>query len=498
MQFNALTICSVSNPLSDAVDLRTHSQWRCLSSTFQRHTQGLPNGGSRRPQKASVLEWTQKEIGVCYLELLILYILTRCVFRRPDPPEANVQQRAQPQPAQAAPLIPPQPGVAPPRQHQPTRAPSPPPDLDDMYMDDDIDPEMLDVFAQMETNAVGPTALSGRTLIGSGAPTQPMIRSGPNTEMEKPLTIAQQQKSPYFSSSAKEKTGPSIVPDIGLSPTRAQPSREDKFDITWDSDESEAFRAFADDPSTKTHVTVKVTSAPEPRSPIKSTHNEAARSRTAGKGANLVPPRSKGPGSTSASTSTDLYDSFSMDLDVDDDFLAEVERAEQQALASAAGSGFTSQTCQSGQTKRENIIRISSTPSSQLRTSDRNVNLQDSRSHTALLGLGTGKRARSTSDIGSSSTQQHADLCPPPSTQPPRAGPSNRRDRSPCRPPLSRTKPTKRRLTRDQSVIIISSSDSETENSESDSAPQSQAPIKLESRGESGDPDMLDVINISD
>lgn len=81
---------------------------------------------------------------------------------RPDPPEARVQQQAQPQPAQAAPPIPAQPRAAPPRQPQPTRAPLPT-DLDDMYEDDDIDPEMLDVLARMETNAVGPTALSGRT-----------------------------------------------------------------------------------------------------------------------------------------------------------------------------------------------------------------------------------------------------------------------------------------------------------------------------------------------
>lgn len=382
---------------------------------------------------------------------------------RPDPPEAHVQQQAQPQPAQAAPPIPAQPRTAPQRQHQPTRAPLPT-DLDDMYEDDDIDPEMLDALAQMETNAVGPTALSGRTSTGSGATTQPT-----------------QQTSLHFPSSAEEKITSPSVPDIGLSPVRAQPSRQVELDITWDSDESDAFRAYAEGPFTKVHTTAKITS-PHKRGPaVESTHNGSAEPRTAGKNTDLVPPRDTRLKGYSASTSTsiDPYDSFSMDLDVDDDFLAEVDKAEQQALASTTGSGPASQIrreCDQG--KGENVIRVSFTESSQRPTTGWNADLQFS---TTLSGSSTGKRPRSTSDVGSSSMQQHADLRPPPSTQPPRVGPSIRREGSPCRPLPSQVKPTKRRLTRDPTVIVISSSDSEADNSAGaeDSVPQSQQQIKL-------------------
>lgn len=420
-------------------------------------------------------------------------------FRRPDPPEAHVQQQAQPQPAQAAPPIPAQPRTAPPRQHQPTRAPLPT-DLDDMYEDDDIDPEMLNALAQMETNAVGPTALSGRTSTGSGATTQPTVRSAPNIKMHRLLTVAQQQTSLHFPSSAEEKTTSSSVPDIGLSPVRAQPSRQAELDITWDSDESDAFRAYAEGPSTKVHATAKITSPHKRGSAVESTHNGSAEPRTAGKNTVLVPPRDTRLKGYSASTSTsiDPYDSFSMDLDLDDDFLAEVDKAEQQALASTTGSGPTSQIrreCDQG--KGENVIRVSSTESSQRPTTGWNADLRFS---TTLSGSSTGKRPRSTSDVGSSSMQQHADLRPPPSTQPPRVGPSIRREGSPCRLLPSQEKPTKRRLTRDPTVIVISSSDSEADNSAGaeDSVPQSQQQIKLERRGDSGDREMLDVINISD
>lgn len=422
------------------------------------------------------------------LELSILIYSDNVDFRRPDPPEARVQQQAQPQPAQAAPPIPAQPRAAPPRQPQPTRAPLPT-DLDDMYEDDDIDPEMLDVLARMETNAVGPTALSGRTSTGSGVTTQPTVRSAPNTKVHRPLTVAQQQASLYFPSSAEEQTTTPSVPDIGLSPVHAQPSRQDELDITWDSDESEAFRTYAGGPSTK--ATAKVTSPHKQRSAIESTHYGTVEPRVAGKNTDLVPPRDTGLKrcSASASTSIDPYDSFSMDLDVDDEFLAKLEKVEQQALASTTGSGPASQIHRQG--KGETVVRVSSTESSQPPTTGQNADLHFS---TTLSGSSTGRRPRSTSDVGSSSTQQHADLRPPPSTQPPRVGPSNRREGSPCR---SQGKRTKRRLTRDPSVIVISSSDSEADNSvgAEDSA---QKQVKLERRGDSGDREMLDVINISD
>ncbi|KAL4072668.1 hypothetical protein V8B97DRAFT_336012 [Scleroderma yunnanense] len=403
---------------------------------------------------------------------------------RPDPqPEGHAQQRVQPQLAQAAPLIPPQPRAAPPRQHQPTRVPSPPTDFDDMYVDDDIDPEVLDVLAQMETNAVGTTPLSGRTLTGSGATTQPTVRSGPNTEVHKPLTTVQQQKSSYFLSSAEQKAASPSVPDIGLSPVRAPLSRQDDgFDITWDSDESEAFRTYANHP---THTTVKGTSPSEPHSAVASSHKDTAMLHSGGN--NFVPSRGtelKRRSSTSARTSIDPFDSFSMDLDVDDNFLAEVEKAEQQALAPASNKG-----------KATRSLFSSTQPSY-------NVSLQSSQQNpsgsTSVLTMSTGKRLRSMSDAASPSSQRQIEPCPPPSTQPPHPSFSNRAG-SLSQPPPPQSKRTGRQLTRDPTVIVISSSDSEMEQPVgAEDLPQRERQIKVERRGDSGDREMLDVISISD
>ncbi|KAI5980596.1 hypothetical protein EDD15DRAFT_2382142 [Pisolithus albus] len=135
-------------------------------------------------------------------------------------------------------------------QIEPFRPPPPPAaDIDDTYEDDEIDPDVLDALDRIETRAAGPpkpAKLAARDLVedspGHKTPISNIAaqlgfhsratRTAPST--------AGQQTSLHFLFPEKGKATSTLVPDIGLSPIRAH---QHDFDFTWDSDESEAFRA---------------------------------------------------------------------------------------------------------------------------------------------------------------------------------------------------------------------------------------------------------------
>ncbi|KAI6094981.1 hypothetical protein EDD16DRAFT_785346 [Pisolithus croceorrhizus] len=81
-------------------------------------------------------------------------------------------------------------------------------------------------------------------------------------------SIAQQQMSLHFSSPEKGKAKSTLVPDIGLSPSRVQ--QHDEFGFTWDNDESEAFRTFDDDPDRRANSVARADAGAHATLPAKS------------------------------------------------------------------------------------------------------------------------------------------------------------------------------------------------------------------------------------
>ncbi|KAN0092963.1 hypothetical protein V8E55_003747 [Tylopilus felleus] len=240
-------------------------------------------------------------------EQVFLSILRKRLGRPDPPPEAPDAAQAQVNPPEPAP-------AQPARQHQPppvARTPSPPADIDDMYVDDDVDPDVLREMTIQMDEAIG---LQVEKQVGTRAP--PSARSFStskeklvaNSNLKQSLrvntTIASSRKSsqntsPYFTPLSSESKP---IPDIGLSPhPTPPPDAEPDFDITWDVDD------------------------PEPSNPpIQKFGSTSARQPT------TVP--AKRP------SSPDRYDDLWVDMDLDDSFLEQVGMMEQGALGMGASN----------------------------------------------------------------------------------------------------------------------------------------------------------------
>lgn len=365
---------------------------------------------------------------------------------RPEP-EPEAPRQLEPQPRPAAPPMPP-----------PVAAhlrPPPPPaaDDDDMYEDDEIDPDVLDALDQIETRAASPpkpAKLAARDLVqdlpGHITPISNTAAQSANLEFDPRTTrtvpsIARQQTSLHFSSPEKGKATSTLVPDIGLSPIRVQ---KHDFGFTWDSDESEAFRAFGEGPNGGTGPVAKANARVRTMLPMKpdpAIEDNLKATLISPSNVNIAPSwgvRPKVRSTTSNGSSLEPLDSFSMDMEFDDDFLAQVEEAEKQALAltETSVSLVARHTSDKGKGKASSIPLGS--PNSATRPVSNSV------------------RTQSTSDARDSSVREEVAPYPPPLTQLPR-----RARGSPHPLPPTQPKPTKRYLTRDPTVIVVSSSDSE-------------------------------------
>ncbi|KAI6038721.1 hypothetical protein EDC04DRAFT_1913305 [Pisolithus marmoratus] len=323
-----------------------------------------------------------------------------------------------------------------------------------MYEDDEIDPAVIDALNQIETRA-----------IGSAKPPKPAIRDSVNDVPRHMMptsnttaqsasigmgsnpatthtasTITQQQTSLHFPSPERGKATSTPVPDIGLSPVRVQ--QHDEFGFTWDSDESDAFKAFDEGPNRAAGATAKASAGTHTVSPTKpNPANWNSLGATLMSSSNFAPLRGADPkvrSATSTGSSLEPHDSFSMDMDFDDDFLAQVEEAERQALAPTETSFASGPRYASNKGKA------------------RALSTQPGLSNSAIQPVSNSIRKRSDSDTGDSSACKEVSSYPPVSTQLPK------RTRASPRPPLStQPKPTKSHLSRDSAVILISSSDSE-------------------------------------
>ncbi|KAI6123610.1 hypothetical protein EV401DRAFT_1273798 [Pisolithus croceorrhizus] len=341
---------------------------------------------------------------------------------------------------------------------EPLRPPPPPAaDLDDMYENDEIDPDVLDALDQIETRAAGPprpAKLTARDLakdvpgrispFSNAAAQSTNLGSNPRTTHTASST-ARQQTSLHFSSPEKGKAKSTLVPDIGLSPNRVQ--QRDDFGFTWDSDESEAFRTFDDGPNRRADTVAGANAGAHPTLPAKP--DPAAEDNLKGaltspskrENVSLAPSwgvRPKARPATSNGSSLEPLDSFSLDMDFDDDFLAQVEEAERQALAlTETSSGFVVRHT-SDKGKGKALSTPPGSPSSSIRPVSNSV------------------RTPSTSNARDSSIREEVASYPPPLTQLPR-----RTGASPHPPPSTQPRPAKCYLTRDPTVIVVSSSDSE-------------------------------------
>ncbi|KAF8554622.1 hypothetical protein OG21DRAFT_1484547 [Imleria badia] len=239
---------------------------------------------------------------------------------RPDPPpEAPVAAQPRvnpPEPVQAQPA----------RQHQPppvARPPSPPVNFDDMYVDDDVDPDVLREMAIQMDEAIDmqenrrpglpapppakPPSTSKEKPAASSNPKQALRLDTTiaSSALNAPSTSSTARTSPYFTA---HSSASKPIPEIGLSPLPVPPSDSElDFDINWD----------IDDPKPSKLPTKKIgsTSAkPPPTAPAKH-----------------VPPE-KQP------SSPDPYDDLSFDMDVDESFLEQVGMIEQGALGSGANN----------------------------------------------------------------------------------------------------------------------------------------------------------------
>ncbi|KAH7884453.1 hypothetical protein F5I97DRAFT_1457030 [Phlebopus sp. FC_14] len=266
-------------------------------------------------------------------------------------PQTGSAQTARPQPAPMATVQAPQSSVV-----EPSTCPVPPMDLDDMYMDDDVDP---DVLMEMEMNdvarntpptqrkpPVGSLAAKPKSVVNPTVPTTNAIPapvpnstvtgncppSSSSTVKAPPASSAAAHRprtalktSPYFPPPSSSPATAETIPDIGLSPVRAASL---DFDITWDSEEGGEWKNNCTGSGSSSKTSANVSSAK-----LNSSHDSTNISITTTKPQSVIKPslnasKAKDPGS-----SPDPYDLLSLDMDVDEEFLAQVGRIERGALA---------------------------------------------------------------------------------------------------------------------------------------------------------------------
>ncbi|KAG9314993.1 hypothetical protein JVU11DRAFT_4102 [Chiua virens] len=227
---------------------------------------------------------------------------------RPDPPEA-LAPRANP-PAQPEP-------IQPLRQHQlplVAKPPSPPADIDDMYVDDDVDPDVLremanqideEIDAQRNqragTRVPQPTRPPTST-VGSNLMQILSLHTKTESSSIKASAPSAATTSPYFTTKLSNSKN---IPGIGLSPRPALPPHL----------ESDLDRDVDDSASSKLPVKAQGSTTAKLPSAVSAEHDTASEK----------PPSPPDP-----------YDDIAFDMDVDDEFFEQVGKIEQGALATSA------------------------------------------------------------------------------------------------------------------------------------------------------------------
>ncbi|KAG8213302.1 hypothetical protein J3R82DRAFT_11781 [Butyriboletus roseoflavus] len=234
---------------------------------------------------------------------------------RSDPP-SDAPVAAQPRVNPPDQSVPAQPA----RQHQlpPVVQPqAPPADIDGMYIDDDVDPDVAREMAVHMDEAID----TKNQRVGICAPPparpppsskeKPAVSSNPkqalrldttvaSSSLNAPSTSSTVKTSPYFTAHSPESKP---IPDIGLSPRPAPPPNPElDFGITWDVDDPELSKL-----------------------PVKKLGSTSARPPSTTPAKRVISPEKR-------PTSPDPYDDLSFDMDVDESFFEQVGMIEEGAL----------------------------------------------------------------------------------------------------------------------------------------------------------------------
>lgn len=334
--------------------------------------------------------------------------------RRPDPPP---EAHGVGQPLVNPPAQQPSGQAARQREVPPVAQPqSPPAGTDDMYVNDKVDPDVLrEMTIQMDeaidmqenqrasTHAL-PPAKSASTSKGKHAAsstlktTLGLITTLASSSLKNPSTASSVKTSSYFTAHTSDSKP---IPDIGLSPRPGPLSNmEPDFDITWDIDDTESSKSARPESSVKTKQ---------------------------------VLPSDKRP------SSPNPYDELSFDMDVDESFFEQVGMIEQGALSTGANN--------KGKGKGKDIVAEGSTSHSRPSAAGRKT--------PSGSALGTKTLAlRPVSPSGAeSSTRMQSNT---------RATSTSSLSGSAETPMPRSTQSSDRRLPRDPSLIILSSSEDET------------------------------------
>ena len=353
-----------------------------------------------------------------------------------------------------------------------------------MYVDDDVDPDVLremaihmdEAFDMQENQRVAirappparPPPTSKEKPSASSKPKQPLHldTTVASPSLKAPSTSSVKTSSYFTAHSSESKP----IPDIGLSPRPAPPpDSELDFDITWDIDD------------------------PEPsKLPIKKLGSTSARPPPTVPAKHVVQKQPSSP---------DPYDDLSLDMDVDESFLEQVGMIEQGALGTGTnnkGKGKGKDTATEG---RPSVASAKKTPSG-------------SALGTTLLAIcpvsPSGAEPRTRMQSSTKRSASAASLSGSTESAVPQSTQSSGR-RLPRDPSLiivsesvmpQSTQSSGRRLPRDPSLIIVSSSEAE------DEAPgghDTARPLKIARRRASKRREMdqdevadSDVIDISD
>ncbi|KAG6374395.1 hypothetical protein JVT61DRAFT_4432 [Boletus reticuloceps] len=373
--------------------------------------------------------------------------LLRKRLGRPDPPpEAPIAAQPRVNPPESVP-------AQPARQHQPppvARPPSPPTDLDDMYVDDDVDPDVLREMGVQMDEAID---IQENQRLGIA---QPPAR--PSTSKEKSVASSDLKQilrvdtaiaspPPKASSSSSVKTSSyftahtsesKLIPDIDLSPRHILPPElEPDVDMGW----------LIDDPEL----------------PDKKLGSTSAKPPTAS--AKHVPP-GKRP------SSPDSYDDLLFDMDVDESFLEQVGMIEQGALGTGANSKGKGKGKDIKTEGRPNVAPARKTPS----------------------GPALGTKPFATCPVFPSRAESSTRM---PSNARRATSASSSSDSTKSVIPRS-TQSSDRRLPRDPSLIIISSSEDEVPGSRSLTKPPDLARRRATKgkeidREEAADSEVIDI-----
>lgn len=320
-----------------------------------------------------------------------------------------------------------------------------------MYVDDEVDPDVLretfmrlDEAIDVQGNQRAPSAATLKGKLDISSDTKPALNlrlhtSAASSSLNGPSTSFSTKTSSYFTVRSSESKP---IPNIGLSP-RPVSSLDPDFDITWDIGDAESSNLLAKEQGT-------TSTEPPPSAQPK----------------RVIPSERRAP-------SPDPFDDISFDVEVDESFLEQVGMIEQNALGTGAngkgkgkGKGTITETTTSHNRPREAGKKVLSGSASGTKSlaicrmppsgAERNTRMQSST-----------KRATSTSSL-SGSTE----------TLMPRS-----------------TQSSGRRLPRDPSLIVISSSEDEASGGHSMAKPPNPVQRRRPKR-EAMDQD--DVIDISD